>query len=169
MRLTCTFLILFYLGISLTSCSQSNRDKVTIPNTKTIEIDTSSIAVISFDQQGNWPFDNSYKPISLTESEIFEIETLMKACVLDYNKSLEENLKESYSIDFKRYKYKRQYVAVLNNKGEKEIWVNAFCSTWDTRWKNEILLVHDGGNCYFNLKINLTTKKCFEIAVNGYA
>ena len=80
-----------------------------------------------------------------------------------------KNLKKYHSIDFQKYKYKFQYVAAINNNCEKEVWVNGFCKTWDTDWKKEILLVHDGGNCYFNLKFNLSTKECFEVAVNGYA
>ena len=169
MSFTCTFSLLFCLGVSFTSCSQTNKDKGQTPDTRTLILDTSSIAVISFDQQGNWPFDNSYKPTTLTDDEIFEVDSLVRQCALDYNQSLEDNLKESYSIDFKKYKYKRQYIAVLNNKGEKEVWINAFCSTWDVRWKKEILLIHDGGNCNFNLKVNLATKTCFEVTVNGYA
>ena len=60
-------------------------------------------------------------------------------------------------------------MAIFNHKGEKEVWINGFCNTWDKNWKTEIILVHDGGNCYFNLKINLTSGECFEISVNGYA
>ncbi len=88
---------------------------------------------------------------------------------MNYNNGLSENLKEHYSLDFEKYKYKFQYVAAINNKGEKEVWINGFCNTQDSRWKEEILLVNDGGNCYFNLKLNLSTKECFQVAVNGYA
>jgi hypothetical protein len=169
MRIAVFFLTFFSLHVSLTSCGQGTRDQAKPADTKTSKIDCSSVAIIPFDQQGNWPFDNSYKPTNLTDYEIFQVDSLLVDCALNYNKTLSEDLKESYSIDFKKYLYKRQYVAVINNKGEKEVWVNGLCSTWNSRWKKELLLVNDGGNCNFNLKINLTTKKCFEVVVNGYA
>jgi len=129
----------------------------------------SSIAVIPFDRSGNWLFNNNYTPVSLTEKEIKEIDTLINISISEHNSSLSKELREFYGIDFKKYKYKRQYVAVINGKGEKEIWINAFCSTMGDKWKKEILLVEDGGNCFFNLKVNLKTKKCFGLSVNGYA
>ncbi len=47
--------------------------------------------------------------------------------------------------------------------------MNSFCTTLDNRWKTEFILVDDGGNCFFNFKINLTTKKYYELNVNGKA
>jgi hypothetical protein len=125
--------------------------------------------VLPFDQKFDWIFSDSYKPANLTDEEILQLDTLIRKCATEMNNSLEEKIREYYSIDFKKYNYKRQYIAVFNNKGEKEIWVNGFCNTWNKRWKEELIFVHDGGNCYFNLKINLSTKNCYQISVNGYA
>lgn len=169
MRLSCLFVIVFSFGFSISSCSQPNSKKAEQRSLKPLIIDTSKLAVIPFDQVGNWPFDNHYKPANLSSQEIIEVDSLLKTCLSNYNNGLVEDLKENYSIDFQKYKYKFQYVAAINNKGEKEVWVNGFCNTWDKTWKKEILHVNDGGNCYFNLKVNLNTKECFEVAVNGYA
>ena len=169
MRLALSFLSFFCSGISLISCSETNSDKNQSDKKNEHFIDTSSVAIISFDKKGNWPFDNKYRPANLSQHDLLEVDSLFRQCALNYNETLPENLKESYGIDFKKYDYKRQYVAVLNNRGEKEVWVNCFCNTWDSRWKKELFLVEDGGNCFFNLKINLTTKKCFDVSVNGYA
>jgi hypothetical protein len=132
-------------------------------------IDTSKIAIISFGQIGNWPFDNSYKPASLSYDEVFEIDSIMRSCILDYNNNLSESLRAYHGIDFKKYDYKRQYVSIINSNGEKEVWINCFCDSFDMDWKKQILHVNDGGNCFFNLKVNLSTKKCYDIFVNGYA
>jgi hypothetical protein len=35
--------------------------------------------------------------------------------------------------------------------------------------ENKMFGVEDGGNCYFNFKINLITKKYFDLGVNGVA
>ena len=74
--------------------------------------------------------------------------------------------KSDFIIDLT--KYKRQIIAVTNDKGEKEVWVNCFCNDANY-WKKEIVQVMDGGKCFFNFKINLTTKKYFDLRVNGEA
>ena len=62
--------------------------------------------------------------------------------------------------------YKVQLVPYLNGKNQKCVWVNCFCDEIEY-WKKDIVLVDDGGTCYFNLKINLDKGKYFDFAVNG--
>jgi hypothetical protein len=161
-------LINFLFSACLFSCSQI--DTKAPEQTKSLPIiDTANFAIISFDQNYDWPFKHTYEPTELSINEIQLLELLMSSCLSKYNAKLVPDMKSSYGIDSVKYKYKKQYVAVVNDKGQKEVWVNGFCDAWRKEWKKEILMVHDGGNCYFNLKINLTTKECFEISVNGYA
>lgn len=163
--------IAFCLTIALNSCGQTQDKKSThlSSDTKSIQIDTSKTAIISFDKNGNYPFDNSFTPTTLTQDDLNSIDSLLIACVTDYNNSLDKDHKE-WSIDLKKYNYRKQIIAVTNQKGEKEVWVNCFCHTWDNNnWKKDILLVHDGGNCYFNFKVNLATKKFYDLGVNGEA
>jgi hypothetical protein len=159
------------LTIALTSCGQTQdkKNKQSLVNIKSIQIDTSKTAIISFDKKGNYPFDNSFVPATLTQDDLNNIDSLLIACVTDYNNSLDKDHKE-WSIDLKKHNYRKQVIAVTNKKGEKEVWVNCFCHTWDNNnWKKDILLVHDGGNCYFNFKVNLATKKFYDLGVNGEA
>ncbi|SDY06718.1 hypothetical protein SAMN05444411_1187 [Lutibacter oricola] len=65
--------------------------------------------------------------------------------------------------------YKIQYVPYLNQKGEKEIWINGFCDDFNSDWRKEIISVFDGGNCYFTIKLNLSSGECLSIGTNGYA
>lgn len=65
--------------------------------------------------------------------------------------------------------YKIQYVPFLNEKGEKEVWINGFCSSFDSDWRKDIIHVFDGGNCYFTIRLNLSTGKCISAGTNGYA
>ena len=162
--------ITFCLTIALSSCGQSQTKKFDqVANSNAAQIDTSKTAIIKFDKKGNYPFDNTFNPISLTKSDIYYIDSLLIACVTDYNNSLDKDHKE-WSIDLKKNNYRKQLIAVTNKKGEKEVWVNCFCHTWDNNnWKKDILLVHDGGNCYFNFKVNLVTKKFYDLSVNGEA
>ena len=64
--------------------------------------------------------------------------------------------------------YKRQYICVIDKKGDKIVWVNCFCSE-QAYWKTKVVSVEDGGRCYFNLKINLTKKMKYDVMVNGVA
>jgi hypothetical protein len=65
--------------------------------------------------------------------------------------------------------YKRQYVAVINRQGQKEVWINFFCSYFDTDWKHHVLIVNDGGSCFFQLRINLSSRKARKLIPNGDA
>lgn len=92
----------------------------------------------------------------------------------NYNDSLDKAQKsfdkggKLRSIDLQKYNYRTQLIAVRNKNGEKEVWVNSFCEIWGgERWKTQIMSVDDGGSCYFNFKINLTTKKYYNLEVNG--
>jgi len=57
-----------------------------------------------------------------------------------------------------------------NEKGEKEVWINFFCVHYeDSSWKTFRFNVMDGGNCFYNLKVNLATKEIYDVNINGYA
>lgn len=74
-----------------------------------------------------------------------------------------------------------QYVPFINEKGEKEVHVNAFCHVpgeeiWNTRdipevfdWHVYLIDVRDGGSCYWSMKINLDIKIYYDFSVNGPA
>jgi len=67
--------------------------------------------------------------------------------------------------------YIRQYIPFLNKKGEKQVWIN--CACWkseyekETYWKKRIIKVADGGNCYFNMYVNIKTKKAYNLYFQG--
>lgn len=66
--------------------------------------------------------------------------------------------------------YNVQYFGFIDEGGNKNIWANYICrSNTGTDWQNDLTLVLDGGNCYFNLKVNLDTGKVFDFLVNGEA
>ena len=94
---------------------------------------------------------------------------LLILCVKSYNDSLDSTHRQ-LKIDLNKYNYKKQLVAALNDKGQKEVWINCFCYAGsDDRWKTEIIYAKDGGNCFFNFKINLTTNQFYDLVVNGEA
>ena len=140
--------------------------------------------VILNDQQTIDKLVNTYKILTessktseITEAEFNFINDALKECVAKYNNNVKEGFRKRkekrknakmYLIkDLKNYKI--QYVPYLNEKGEKEIWINGFCDNFDSEWKRNIIYVFDGGNCFFNVKINVSTKECLSIGTNGYA
>jgi len=79
-------------------------------------------------------------------------------------------------------KYYRQYSFYIDQNGDKIIYINAFCrqferpvdssGVWIMKpydWKNEFLIVEDGGDCFWSIQINLTTMSYFDFYVNGVA
>lgn len=158
----------FCLAIVFTACGQTiSKGSDQKINNQKIQVDTSTTAIISFDKNGSYPFDSTCNPSALTQDELNGIDSFLVACISDYNHSLKKD-NVAGSIDLKKYNYHKQLVAVTNKKGEKEVWVNCFCdSLCCGNWKTNIIMVEDGGNCYFNFKINLTARKFYALIVNG--
>jgi hypothetical protein len=89
------------------------------------------------------------------------------------------------------YLYYYQFIAIKNNKGERIIWVNAFCpailktmiltkhekrqlkkgkqqlSQESDDWHKQIICAFDGCGCFWELKIDLSTKSVFDIQISG--
>ena len=157
-----TFIIIF---LSLNSSGQTYFDE-------------SRIAILPFDSSNQgWVFKNR-KQAEIADTDFEKIEKILRESIEDYNQKQEKEFndiitknpeskirKDNFIIELD--KYKRQYIVVTNPKGEKEVWINCFCHTINKNWKHQIVFVHDGGNCYFNVIINLTTGKQHGILVNG--
>lgn len=175
-----TAILTFILVIGLTGCGQTNTSgEKQDQQPDSISIDTSVIAVLTLDTNYYWVFKDK-KPTDLTRDDLVKIESVLNTCINDYNPSQEQRFIEinekypEYKRDKKHFvidlsRYKRQYVAALNSKGEKEVWLNCFCKAGDKDWRKDLIIVKDGGNCYFSLKINLTSGQYFELRVNGDA
>lgn len=173
----------FVVAITLfTACGQSGAtnqktiSEIRVPAPFVASSD-SLFAIIKYDSNSHHFFKNAI-PTSLTELEINKIDEILNQSVLTYNTNHQEYTKELKSRDEQindaRFlinisKYARQYVPIVNQLGEKEVWVNCFCQSSNDNWKKQIVIVNDGGLCYFNLKINLSTLQYYEFNVNGEA
>jgi len=175
--------LIFIILISITSCSgtKNKTEFKSTENTQTkFKLTESEYVILPFKKDWNWIFKNA-KPTELTQSELIKIENILKIAVKEnnerqkiylkkHNKKYPKNKWGKTGFELKLKGKKRQYIPVINEKGEKEIWINFFCDDFGTeKWKTEIVEVDDGGNCYFNLKVNLTTKTYSELGINGYA
>ncbi len=131
-----------------------------------INFDTSKTAILEYNPKSRWPFDSTFKSAKLTQNQLQVVDSMLIVCVANYNTLLDNDHKQ-WTIDLKKRNYRKQLIVVTNDKGEKEVWVNCFCRVDNDKWKTKMFGVEDGGNCYFNFKINLTTNKYYELGVNG--
>jgi hypothetical protein len=168
------------LSFCMMGCGQTKSDKKFQPEmSQKAQDDNEVFVVLPYDTTLYWIFKNAV-PTKISDKELGDITLVLEQCVAQYNLGKTKEFKalkikypdrhlekKDFIIDLKSYK--RQYIAVTNQKGEKEIWMNCFCQTWNVNWKHEVLLVDDGGNCFFNLKINLSTQEYSEFMVNGEA
>jgi hypothetical protein len=79
--------------------------------------------------------------------------------------------------------YYRQYVFSIDSNGDSLVFINAVCYVDDypvidkndemhfkrDDWQHEIGNVKDGGDCYWQIMINISTRQCRYLIVNGYA
>lgn len=178
-RVTILIKLVFYVLLILAfSCKEKPAKKKIIMNGKSSKtiLDTSKFAILSFESSGRFGFDSTYSPATLNDSDLLKLESLIYKSIEDYNSKLSKENIQDYRVDTIELHYKMQIVPAMNNEGQKEVWVNGFCSSWNGwqepfnhDWKVQLVLVKDGGNCFFNFKINLDENKTYYFSVNGYA
>ena len=179
---------LILLTLIVFSCGQIKSDTDNKANVQkniqqSIAVDTSRITIIRLDSTNNWMrvFENEL-PTDLSHADLIVIEKILIKYIDEYNvekRNEYENIKnknpdlnwniEDFIIELETYN--RQYFTVTNTNGEKEVWINCYCGTNNLSGKNKSIpiLVNDGGNCYFNFKINLNNRGIYEFMVNGHA
>ena len=137
--------------------------------------------ILPFDTAVYTSLPQDGKPATLNNDDFANIDRVLSYCVNKYNRSQttvyreivkklpDQDLKiNDYVIDLKRYY--RQYIVVYNKRGEKEVWVNCFCNIQSLdNWREKVVTVMGGGNCFFNVRINLTRKSFSDFMVNGLA
>jgi hypothetical protein len=62
----------------------------------------------------------------------------------------------------------RQYAGFIES-GERKIYINAFCDDLGIDWKRSVVVVADGGPCYWQAIYNVTTDEVEMLVVNGEA
>jgi hypothetical protein len=146
-----------------TSCgqnkSQNHLEKKDTSQQATLNVDTSEIAIFNL-KADLWLRKRfgTAKSFRLTNTDLKTIIELYKKCVHENN------------IDTSHFHYRRQYVPFIDTDGHRKVWINCFCSDFNFSypfWKKSIVLVDDGGSCFFNVVINLTDNSFTNFEVNG--
>jgi hypothetical protein len=123
-------------------------------------------------------FPGALKNTILTDKELISVRDLLEKCIEENNaqqlkryealrKSEPQARMQDFIIDLRKYKI--QIVCVVAPNGKKVAWLNGLCGAFERDWTKEILEVEDGGNCFFNLKIDLTNNRYYDFFVNGDA
>ncbi len=162
-------LIPYFLAFAIIACqnntSVNKKDYTAITNK---EIDTNKIVLLQFHPGNFYLSDKSAKPTSVNRSECFLTQNILAQCINAMNDST-QNLK-IYRIPYIDLNlYKQQYIPYINSNGDKIVWVNCLCDQNVSDWKKDIIIVRDGGSCYFHVEINLTRKNYGLLYVNGNA
>ena len=137
--------------------------------------------ILPFDKTAFTSLPEDCTQATLNNEDFANIDRVLTFCVNKYNRSQttvykeivkklpDQDLKiDDYVIDLQRYY--RQYIVVFNKRGEKEVWVNCFCNIQSLdNWREKPVIVMGGGNCFFNVRINLTRKSFSDFMVNGLA
>ena len=62
--------------------------------------------------------------------------------------------------------YQRQYIG-LERGGRQIIYGNYFCENGGINWRQELVFVIDGGECYFQVEYDMESRLFTELRVNG--
>lgn len=151
-------------------------------NKKPKKVNEKNIVVLQTDKDLEWIYDDDEKPATLNKNDFKIIERLLQKTVQEYNRQVEARFqhykkknpqavkvhKNNFLIELERYK--RQYFATQKSNGEKIVWINCFCRIpSNIDWQTDLVWVKDGGNCYFQMQINITKKEVESFSVNGAA
>jgi hypothetical protein len=142
------------LGLSLMLLGFNANAQKTLANKKQKAAPASDFVIIPY-RNSNWEmmgFEKNVKRASLNQDELNKVK-LFLVRVAQNNK-----LKV----------YEQQYVCVIDQKGDKLVWVNCFCQTYNDEWRTKLFWVDDGGNCYYSFIVNLTTGSYYNLLINGY-
>jgi len=115
--------------------------------------DKDSFAILPPINSKDWGRGTYFKP---SEAELSKADIIFKKC------TSKNGLLHS--------RYKRQYIPYLSKNGTKHIKIICFCEDFgNNNWKKDILLVDDGGDCFFQVIINLATNTYSDLMINGIA
>lgn len=165
--------------ICLWSCKNPKEKTDSFTKSKQTETADPKIAILINTEHNNWLEKNyGFKSWMPTDKDLNLVQEILDKAIDDNEFDFLEK-PTKLSIE----KYFRQYVPYINEKGEKIIKINALCKILKTPpypekginewtemdWKNVYVMVDDGGDCFWNITINIDNKTYKNLMVNGDA
>jgi hypothetical protein len=128
-------------------------------------LDTNTIAILPITKDMRWLLkDSASLSFDLSHQELRNIDSLLTACINDYNLEQNNTRKFPEYIDLKNYK--RQYIPYKSVKGKK-VYINCFCIHDIDDWKKRLVQIDDGGSCFFQLTADLEANRYLDFSTNG--
>ncbi|MEO3405289.1 hypothetical protein AAFN85_15375 [Mucilaginibacter sp. CAU 1740] len=158
-------LAILSLFILLQSVNPLGKSKSLFEYKKLHAVDMSKYTVLPAGQEliDSW-FGKGYHSTTLTGVDFVEIDNALIKAVKDHND------RKEYGFVYNPDTYYKQIIAVINKKGEKEVYLNCLCAIRNLKnWDKQLETVFDGGNCFFQVRLNLKTGKVISFSVNGVA
>lgn len=116
----------------------------------------------------DWVFGKDYKEWKPAQEDIEYALLRIDTCFDDQKRGTVNRL-----LNRKPEDYCMQFMGAINSKGEKMLWINAFCKTkkeFFKGWEEKLIGVEDGGNCYYNVLFNVDKPGApYKLIVNGNA
>ncbi len=116
-------------------------------------------------------YDLGKKRWTPSEQHVQKAEFILTQCIQQRMLSSEGDEIDQEKIDFiyeHLNDYKRQYFGITEY-GSKKMWIQLFLDEDNDfpGWKDSELMVNDGGESFFNTKINLEAQGCEDFSING--
>jgi hypothetical protein len=175
MRIFILFLLFGFLLISCTHKLSPDNDLLILDSLQSEEL---KITFINDTAVTKWYIDSMQSFWIPSQSNLNEIDSIIARAIAE-NKNKHFKYLNSNSIK----DYYRQCICHINNDGDSIVYINALChfmnlpvfddknniTTVRPDWQHYIIRVHDGGDCFWSIWINLTKRKYFNFRVNGHA
>lgn len=134
--------------------------------------DPDSVAILSYDKANEYFYWDNRKELfgnathlSLTPQDLLLVDSLLRQSIAASNEYQQQRGYTGPPLSLNGYK--RQLLAVVTEAGEKQVWVNCLCEVRDGGWKKKTIRGSGGGDCYFNVRLNLSKKSWSEADVNA--
>ena len=115
-------------------------------------------------------FEDLKERFTPSESDIAEAESVLAIQIREINKARLNQTGSCPVIDETLPTFKRQYLGYINRDGDKVVWINFIGGKEkknSDQLSKEIVVVFDGCSHYWNIKVNITRSKLYDLSVNG--
>lgn len=107
-----------------------------------------------------------------TQEDITKAEQIVKDQLAIINQLLVNQGGSCPVIHKNLFRYKRQYVGYIDEKGDKIVWINYIISkdkAQTSSLSKNVIIVLDGCSNYWNIKVNISKAKLYDLQINGSA
>jgi hypothetical protein len=169
----------YYWGLvmlGLMAACRAEKPVADLPSAVPVEAealpDKDSVAILSYDKTNEYFYWDDRKELfgnathlELTAKDMALVDSLLLQSVTAWNQYQRQHGYTGPALNPNGYK--RQLIAVVTETGEKQVWANCLCEVLDARWKKRIYRVSGGGDCYFNVRLNLSRRSWGEVSENN--